>query len=101
MVDPRVQRGQHAFRRLAVPQIRRTAPRPPSTENLADFVANLTNRREAIGALGDGDRALGRVTNRQTRNSEISRLLLDTTRVGDNKPRVADKAHELDIAEWL
>jgi SAM-dependent methyltransferase len=101
MIDPRVERGDYTFGCLTVPQVRWAAPRPPPAKHLVDFVPDLRDRRETIGTLGNRDRSLGRIANRQAGDTEIGRLLLHASRIGNDELCLADKAHELDIAERL
>ena len=56
---------------------------------------------ELVGALGDGDRPLGVVRERQARHAEHRGLLLDPARVGEHEAGVALQRHEVEVADGL
>ena len=71
--------------------------RPPEPrENGAGVGAD-----DAVGAVGDGDRPLGVLAQRQARDAERGRFLLQPARIGQDQPRVRRQAQEIDVAERL
>ena len=54
-----------------------------------------------VGPELDRDRPLGVVAQREARDAEVRRLLLDAARVGEHAGRAGDQAQELEVAERL
>src|ERR1700744_6198991 len=54
-----------------------------------------------VGSGSDRYGTLGVLTQRETRSSQIGRLLLDPTRVGDNNRGMLLQSEKLDVAQWL
>src|SRR4051812_24698487 len=92
------ERGNAALCRVPVPTLRAAARRPLAGEYALDVFQQRERLNQAVRSLRDGDRPLGVLAQRETRNPEISRFFLHAARVRDGGGRAAHERHELHVA---
>ena len=86
---------------MTVPERRLASRGPAAGQHVAHLLVQLFGLDEPVRPLGDRDRALGVLAQRQARNAEVRALLLDPAGIGDHGARAANEVHELDVAEGL
>ena len=98
----RLKHGGDAVGGVAVPQLGHSLRRR-RRERLLDAGNDVRGLRadDAIGAVGDRDRPLGVLAQREAGNAERGRLLLQAAGVGEDQARVRRQREKVDVAERL
>ncbi len=86
---------------LSVPEVGLAPLGPVTGENPVHGATELRTGHQPIGALADGNRALGRGAQRQAGNAQIGGLLLDAPRIRDGQTCAADEVHEIHVSQRL
>lgn len=89
-----------ARRRLAVPEIDARAI-AASRDARLERCPEIIRPDEPIGPGRDRDRPLGVVSQRETGNTEITRLFLDAAGVRDCDAAIDHETHETDVRQWF